>query len=775
MIQIEEKCRLEKLDWLLAVLAGIGAFFAFWVFCGGLLDPSQWSEMVISAGLMPPREIFPGYWRGLTSWMFPIFGVGGTIKILSVVGAVIGGVCVALSYLIIRQLLAYLLRTGLEYPVWHKRIAPYFSLFAAVIIASANPVWRVFQTFSPESVRLLLVLAAVHLWMRWMTRGGDWKLYLLVALTGLICAETPFGFLLPVIFLFGYFRIWRLVFDEYCETSENLPDPMSLPKWRMFFLFLGAIGLGAWLNVKSFVSLGGAEANGWDLADLYFRYGVCLGKVVFKASTVAGWVLGLGFCTFPLMLIMHMFPYSVGDDSQMQFRRGVILLFAGALAVMQTGAFPDACFWAWTFTAHSVPSDFLLAVFVICAAFAVAMVGALFAFECQRTYLHADDEKPGVKLRYMVPAIALGIALLAVFGLRLDTEREMTRIVNDAIDETLLECEGANWIFTDGHLDNGLRLRAASESNPLKPLNMMSSGGDFEKFIRERDFPEDSIDRENVGIAVPTLFRVWATEKPGGLDDSAIQLGFELWKRENKPLPKLSGLVGRETGMDDAQTKRGIDAAGELAKRILEIAPQAEAATPSIALANTFSAVSWRLSRIARLRNDPELADKLDASNTMLKKLLSLAEYERQRAFMMLTPLEGLQLALKRADFIDAMRYAPAVLRSDEDSPEGNFGMGMGCLKQGRTEDAERYLRQCLVRRPDEPAVLNNLSILCRKSDRFEEAVELAQRALKMLPNSEEVKQTLKDAQEELEKANAKAAAKQKKQKKAAPKQKKQM
>ena len=167
-------------------------------------------------------------------------------------------------------------------------------------------------------------------------------------------------------------------------------------------------------------------------------------------------------------------------------------------------------------------------------------------------------------------------------------------------------------------------------------------------------------------------------------------------------------------------------------------------ASPS--LSDALSSVAWRLSRFARLRNDEATADRLDRSNTALKRMLSVVEYERQRTFMQLTPREGLRIALRRADFIEARRYAAAVLRSDEEDPEANFGMGMSYLREDRMQDAEFYLRRCLIRRPDEPAVLNNLSIICRKGRRYDEAEELARHALKMLPDSPEVRQTLKDA-----------------------------
>lgn len=129
-----------------------------------------------------------------------------------------------------------------------------------------------------------------------------------------------------------------------------------------------------------------------------------------------------------------------------------------------------------------------------------------------------------------------------------------------------------------------------------------------------------------------------------------------------------------------------------------------------------------------------------------LKRTLALIEQERQRTFMQMTPREGLQIALKRANFADAQRYAAAVLRSNENDAEANFAMGMSALADNRYEDAEHYLSRCLKARPNEPATLNNLSIICRKLHRYEEAVDYAQRALKVLPNSPEVKATLADA-----------------------------
>ena len=232
------------------------------------------------------------------------------------------------------------------------------------------------------------------------------------------------------------------------------------------------------------------------------------------------------------------------------------------------------------------------------------------------------------------------------------------------------------------------------------------------------------------------------------MDGVGLQLGFEFWKREQKTLPKASGMVAIEKGLDDATAEQGIQRAKAIADRILAIADKAAKANPSPALASAFSAVNWLISRFARLRNEVDVAKGLDRANTDLQRMLLAVEIERQRTFMHLTPLEGLEIALRRANYAEARRYAAAVMQNDPDDPQANFAMGMDALMNKKYEEAQRYLEKVLKRRPKEPAVLNNLSIVCRKQRKYKEAEDYARRAVDVLPGSPEVQDTLKDALE---------------------------
>lgn len=745
--------RLGRRNVILAIAAGVLSAAAIVVFGVPGLDPGLWNEVAVVSGLRPPRAIFPGLWRLVTAWLFPLLGFEGSIAVLRWLGALVAGCSVAVFCLNVRQILALLIHTSRPYAVWFRLIAPFFSFVAALMFGVSDPLWRISRVFSPELLRLSIFLLVVHWILRWFTVGGQWRLFPAFALMGVMAAETPFAFLIPVLFVAAYVAVWHCVMDGLFPRPEKLPEPSEMPKWRMFFLFLGSFAAAVWLNTAGFVFFDGLEANGWSVNDIYFRYMGGYWHVFADAASLIGWSLGLGVCLIPLLVALRMFPRAVRDDQPMPFSYGVMLFFVGALAMLQTGAFPAARFWTYSADDVMVESGFLLAFFVACAMTSFGLVGAAFAFECQRKYLSGmtdEDigswEKPGRLLRGVVPVLVCAVAVLALLHLRKPVETEMQRIVDDAVAETVEECDGVRWLFTDGRLDAGVELAAAARGLELTALDMMSGATTWEESLRTRGFAPDTGDYEAAAKGIPGLLRIWAGEKTNGMDRAAIQLGFEFWRRDRRPLPKVSGLVARETGLSDEAAERGIARAKELSRRILDISPAVESADPSPALASAFSAVSWRLSRFARLREDRELADELDLCNSALKKMLSIIEYERMRTFMQLTPREGLQLALRRADFAEARRYSTVVLHNDEDDPEANFAMGMHSLVQKNLVDAEMYLRKCLKRRPSEPAVLNNLSIICRKQRRWKEAEDFARKAMELLPGSPEVRQTLSDA-----------------------------
>ena len=739
--------RVGFLNRAVAAVIAVASMIAMQVWGVPGLDPSMWDEVAVVAGLRPPQAVFPGFWRFLTGWLFPLFGTDSALELLHLAGVAVGGLCVYSVCLITRQILSLIIRVGRPYRAWHLFIAPFFAGVAALAFGMSDPLWRIARTFSPEEIRLFMFLSIVHISIRWFVAGGRWRLFPAMALMGVMAAETPFAFLLPLVFIAFYVSVWHCVLDGLFPKPEKLAEPDELPKWRMFFLFLGGLVAAVILNAESFAAFGGLVANEWELPDVYLRYAIGYWHVLADAATLIGWMLGLCFAVLPFVVSIRIAPLMVRDDRRMPFDLGVLMFFVGILAAMQTGAFPSARFWTFVKGDVLVGSGFLLAFFVFCDMVALAIFGAAFAFECQRTYMTDEDGKrPGILLKGVVPALAFALMALMLVHLPKPLEKAMQRIVDDAVSETVAECGDAKWIFTDGHLDTALELESARRGGNLRAFNMMSGSDVWDVNLRRRYFEAGSDDYKAAETGVPVLLRTWAGEKKNGMDGVALQLGFEIWRRDSKPLPKLSGMVAREIGMGDDEAQGGIARAKALSQRILAIAQEVENADPSPVLLRVFSSVNWRLSRFARLREDIDLANDLDDMNGMLKTMLNLVEKERIRAFLQMTPMEGLQIALRRADFSEAKRYATVVRNNDEENPEANFALGMSAIREKRYAQAESYLRDCLKVRPNEPAVLNNLSIVCRKQQKFKEAEDFARQAIKLLPNYPEVKQTLQDA-----------------------------
>ena len=210
---------------LVAIVAAAITFFAVLIWGVPGIDPSLWDEAAVVAGVRPPYDIFPGFWRVLVGGLFAIIGTKASVAILPFLGAVIAAVCSYLVCLITRQILALLVRTAKPYPVWYKRIAPFFSFVAAVLFGISDPLFRVAQVFSPDELRLVMFLVIIHLGLRWFVVGGRWRLFPLMALMGLLAAETPFGFVLPLAFIGSYTAVWFCIMDNLFSNAIESHQP----------------------------------------------------------------------------------------------------------------------------------------------------------------------------------------------------------------------------------------------------------------------------------------------------------------------------------------------------------------------------------------------------------------------------------------------------------------------------------------------------------------------------------------------------------------------
>ena len=147
---------------------------------------------------------------------------------------------------------------------------------------------------------------------------------------------------------------------------------------------------------------------------------------------------------------------------------------------------------------------------------------------------------------------------------------------------------------------------------------------------------------------------------------------------------------------------------------------------------------------------DESTSDRLDHHNAGLKQILHDMAKVRELTLKSVTPREGLQMANARLDFTTARIYAEMILKDDPDDPYANYGKGMNFYELKQWGRAEEFLRKCLIRRPKQSAIWNNLALIYMHTERYEEALKLA---LELRPESDEIKDTVRQIEAARDKA----------------------
>jgi len=782
---------LDKLDYLLALgLGGVAvALLTLWAFPG--LSPDVWDDAVVGAGLRPTAAIFPGFWRVIARGLYSINGVGLGNMLLIWIGRAALGLTVAFAYLLFRSILSLTIRRRLNYARRRFVVVRGTAVLGAVAFLCADPIWRVGQAFSPSGLLLLVSVFSLYQFFSFLQHGQLREVSLSMFLLGLLSADTPMGFVLTAVCWGIYFMALR-----YAAVSMGMallnPIVEQRSKWHLTFLWALGLIAGIAANCSSFVWLKGLDASGLAGGDVPLLYATRWWTQFVGAASGLGWVLSLGICVLPLVVSAVLLPRAVDEEQFLPYHLGAVFFATGALALAQLAELSPLWFWTWSSDVSVTPYflQMLILLSAMTLVFALAVMGVdAVCRDHERlaterfANLNGDDDDEHPSPRPVQPAthkshgnivlVVVPILLLAavVPGRCQRTARDMLRLLDDYVDEVLSECGSVRWIFTDGAFDSRLELAAAEKGRKLKTLSMMAGNGPYEKYVRQEGVT-DMEDRLALSLGAPMTLRTWMKDKPERMNNAAIQLGFEVWKRNGLELPACSGVLARPIGMSDEDCSAGVERTKKLADRILAF--YVRGGIPKSVwkrVSELFLFVQWRIARLARMRaeradragqtevamKDVKLSDDLDHNNASLKRIMASMEETRARTLKAVTPREGLQLALVRADFALARRYAEPILAAVPDDPNANFAMGMSYYVQKQYARAEEYLKRCLIKHPKEPAVWNNLAMIMLHTQRYDEAEEHAKKALSLIPESAEVKDTLKQIRDARTEAAKKA------------------
>ena len=770
-------------------IAGLTWLFqTVWEFPG--LYPGLWDGAAVASFVRPATEVVPGYWTAFATLVYSLFGMSVAEPVLRIVGHLaLAGVSVSV-YAVLREWLAFAMRMRPQRSHRRTIVMRLAAALGAAAFVLADPLWTAGQCFSETLILTALTMGAIECFFVFLKVCEIKYAYLCSLFLGLLAAESPIGLVLPVVFF--SVNIFILKVMPSLESPLFKPAVFEVGKWHMTFIFLVALIAGVALNSWMFLVHGGAGAVGETAGSVPLMYLLDYWQRVVSAAPIGSWIMWAGICIMPFVVATIKFPSSADEEQFLSYPSGLIFFFCGMLAFSQSSFLP--ALWFWTYC--PLGSQYLLCLGLFCCSATLALSLTIFGVDalCRNhkrlaeqffgdpgedgdgstaRFSHAVRISRSTAMLRRVGIVAIPVFILAMMipGRVKTTTRQMLSILDDAIRELVREAGPAKYLFTDGNLDCAIEVASARAGGSLRCFSLMGGGGAMGTYLRTRGLSGDEEDMFSFSHDAGMGLRSWIRDKRKRLAESAALMGFDLWKRDGLPLPPMGGLLSRPGGFgDEGERKKGVDEAHAIADRILAVHSRrggVKACTdPDVV--HKFLTLQWRVARMCSYRGESydisgsadeaiaeaNLAKKLNDRNSIYKKIMETMEKRNAMLMQKLTPREGLQLALVRADFTMGKTYAETILGVDPDNPDACFAMGMYYLKERQHSRAELYLKRCLVRKPNEPAVYNNLAMIQIGQGRFDAARANIERALELIPGSAAVMDT-KRALEEAVKAAA--------------------
>ena len=745
-----------------------------WPFDG--VHSCAWEETAIAAGLLPQGKMLPGLGVYLAHLPFAVLPYGMALALVGFVAKLLVGVCGFLAYGVFSRVTGLATFPGARDLGRRSLAGCIAAAVAAFAFVCSQPMWMVAQGQFGQLFVIFLVLLSAWFLTQLLGNPSYTAAVATLATLGILCAETPLGWILLALFLFLAVRYIGMGKDE---TWEEFLDPVRLQrtKWSMTFAFLGVFIVGVLLETGAFVRLDGLHAENITASELPVAYLHAYVDTFTSACSVTGACLLAFAVIIPSVLAFLLARAATDEESFLPLNQSIFYFLCGLVAFLQLSPFSAVWFWnqteAVSVSSSLLPLSMLLDALVLAWAIFVLCVEVLcrdYAHIESTLYQSVDDvsmrkplEQPEVNSVRLTPGrlvcllVPLAIVALIAWGRRLPDDRWLQSLVTAFVNETIDEASGTKYLFTDGAFDAYVRLEARRRGVPLGTVSLMDEKSNRDAYVRQL-VAQGYEDRVLLATGAAETLHTWVTTKTERIPDVSVQLAFEFFCLNGQLKPVIYGLLVRPADGD-------IEAAAASVARCHELADAIVSAHDTGVwrhakdrfLKDRLLIAQFRLAVIGRLRaiyldtadrvkesiEEIGYADRLNACNPSLAKLVRRMDWIRRQNGEDLTPREGLEVAMKRLDLNMARRYAQPILHEDPDEPNANFAVGMSFYAEAQYAKAEEYLKRVLKRKPDEAAVYNNLALICLRTDRLQEAGKNVRKALELKPDRPEIKETL--------------------------------
>jgi len=672
----------------------------------------------------------------------------------------------------------------------HSLIRRFVILPVTALFAMSEPVWRLAHFFTPDALHVFLAVLGVYGLVRFRrTLYRRWVIFAYIAM-GLLCVEDPLGFA-------EIFAV-TIVMTRDAFALKNSGEMLSTTYVTLYaflqrLLLLVAIfafGAGIVVTGRYFLDNSGLVAAGGVGSEAIIDFLRVYLYQVPRYASAGGWLYFLGFGPIILIVASMLLGYSLNVEKILYYRHALCYIGAGLLAYLQLVTLP--LFWIWQ-SNHGpdmISSSLLLVALMIMSAFTLAaalmvlmvevfyrhyerFAGALFhdAPEDFVEELEAKRKRRLLKATWVI-AISVPYVLVALSAVWLvkPAERGMYAAVGEYIRLAADDCAGSPIAITDGSADAALEFEMWRRGvSDFKTLSLMSDRSNREVFMRRRGETDHSEDWIALGISTSAALRDWVHAATPRSTNLTVQIGFEFWRRDRRPMPVMGATAGRTDGLASETQSNLVARAHALGDRMVALAGRgAPFVTSDTQLRELWNFALWRLARAARLRSDAAdavgetdrslaetaFADALDDANPAYQKVRRHLEWVPRQVGNRFTPREGLNFALRQADFTMASTYARQILAKSEDDFHANFAMGMYYVMGEQYSRALAHLERANRANPSDPAALNNLATVEMHLGRLDRALKHAEAALALAPKTSEIRQTVARVKRLIEKAD---------------------
>ncbi len=738
------------------------------------IPPAVWDDVAVAAGIRPSPEIFPHLWHLLVAGLIKLIGFTGALSALRLFGFVALGLLTVLACRILPRFIPEPFQAWLDDAPRGRLFTRVLVPFAAFLLVFSHPVWQAARIFTPELFDLLLFLLMIRCAIGALESNGFGVVSATAVCTAAIAAESLLG-----VFAFIFLAVLLTLRRQACEPGITISFLKRFYAVRRFAtVFLASYSLFVVMNIL--FSLwrfpeGAAQHTFFGL----FHYFVHYFERLLNASSLVGLTLVAVSVVAPfIFLLTHIRQATVLSRNVPMTLVGFSAVLA-ALAIVQGLPYSDGWFWTWVDTSVKVcpPATLLLCLFLnsVSALLALTVVGVevfyrnharlgrkAFAAVAFGSPVLPRPAKGSVSFRRLARAASF-IGMLTLIVLSASAKfnsptNEASHLLNEAAALIVEEVGDAPYLFTDGSLDAAVECRSHAGGGSLLTLAMMSAGAPHARRLRTRGVTDPET-RVVLETGAAEALRTWVRQEAPMATNIAVQLGFELWIQDERPVPRVGGLVARTFPADEATRADYADRAHALADRILTLR---HADLKGLLDARTYGMISFlqfRLSRLALFRaeeasargdvvaaeREQELVRALDAANPELQQIRNLMTKREYDSALNLTPREGLAVGFFLRDVRFARAFAQQVIAFDARDFKANYALAMSALTEKDLARAEYHLSVCHRVRPRDGVVMNNLAAVLMRLGRLDEAESYAIQAVARLPESEACQKTLED------------------------------